>query len=71
MVLAERVRARSPIAIENVTCVAGAKRGGGGGGGGGIEKRKRERSPLTPPNPPPLFPFFPIPYPFRRLLPRL
>ena len=43
MVLAERPRAQSPIAIENVACVAGVKRGGGGGGG--IEKR--ERSPLS------------------------
>ena len=69
MVLAQRPRARSPIAIENVVCVAGAK--GGGGGGGGIEKGKKEGSPLSPPNPLPLFPFLPIPYPFRRLLRRL
>ena len=36
VVLAERPHAQSPIAIENVACVAGVKRGGGGGGG--IEK---------------------------------
>ena len=42
-----------------IACMAGAKRGGRGGG--------RKASPL----PPSLFPFFPIPYPFQRLLRRL
>ena len=43
-----------------LACVAGAKRGGGGG----REIGKREgRSPPPLPNPPPLFPFLPIPYP--------
>ena len=60
MVLAERQRARSPIAIGNVACVAGVKRGGGGGGG--IEKRKRERSPLSPQSPSP-FSLSPYPLP--------
>ena len=45
-----------------LACVAGTKRGGVGD----REKGKREGSP-----PPPLFPFLPIPYPFRRLLRRL
>ena len=62
MVLAERPRARSTIAIENAACVAGAKRGGGGGGGGGIEKGKRERSPLSPQSPSPFsLPPYPLP----------
>ena len=60
MVLAERPRARSPIAKENVACVAGAKREGGGGGG--IEKGKRERSPLSPQSPSPFsLPPYPLP----------
>ena len=45
--------------IDQLACVAGAKRGGGGG----REKGKREGSPPPLPNPPPLFPFLPIPYP--------
>ena len=45
----------------SIACVAGAKRGGKGGA------RKAPLSPL----PPSLFPFFPIPCPFRRLLRRL
>ena len=60
MVLAERPRARSPVAMENVACVAAAK--SGGGGGGGIEKGKRERSPLSPQSPSPFFlPPYPLP----------
>ena len=60
MVLAERPRAQSPIAIENVACVAGVKRGGGGGGG--IEKGKRERSPLSLQSPSPFsLPPYPLP----------
>ena len=56
MILAERPRAQSPIAIENVACVAGVKRGGGGGGGGGIDKREKGKEPSLPPIPLPFFP---------------
>ena len=52
MVLAERPRARSPIAIENVAYVAGAKRGGGGG----IEKGKGKGALSLPPIPLPFSP---------------
>ena len=60
MVLTERPRARSPIAIENVACVAGAKREVGEEGE--IEKGKRERSPLSPQSPSPFsLPPYPLP----------
>ena len=49
-----------------LACVAGAKRGGRK-----ARKRGKGRSlPLSPLTPSP-FPFFPIPYPFRRLLRRI
>ena len=54
----------------DVACVAGAKRGGRGGRRKARKRGKgRERHPFPSlPYPPP---FFPIPYPFRRLLRRL
>ena len=48
------------LGISSIACLAGAKKGGGGGG-------FREKSTKSPS----LFPFLPIPYPFRRLLRRL
>ena len=56
-----------PFAYVDLACVAGAKRGGGGGGRKAQILSKYPSSPL----PPSFFPFFPIPYPFRRLLRRL
>ena len=53
---------RRPQINKLTACVAGAKRGGGGGG------EKSYPLPLSKPATPPLFPFLPIPYPFRRLL---
>ena len=63
----ERTRERGWPDCRLLAFVAGAKRGGGGG----REKGKREGSPLSLSPIPSLFPFFPIPYPFRRLLCRL
>ena len=52
-----------------VASVAGAKRGGRGGGRK-ARKRGKGKEPLSA-LPPSLFPVFPIPYDFRRLLRRL
>ena len=54
--------------VWDVAYVAGAKRGGGGRK---ARKRGKGRVPSPPSPTPSLFPFFPIPYPFRRLLRRL
>ena len=64
VVLAERPRARSPVAIENVAFVAGAKRGGGGGGGGGSRKGKgKGKEPSLSPQSPSPFSLLPYPLP--------
>ena len=55
---------RRPQINKLIACVAGAKRGGGGGG----EKLSPTPFEACYAPPPPLFPFLPIPYPFRRLL---
>ena len=53
-----------------LACVAGAKRGGRMGGRK-ARKRGKGKVPSTLSPTPSLFPFFPIPYPFRHLLRRL
>ena len=50
--------------VKTVACVANAKRGGG------VKGEGRKTLTLSPQSPS-LFPFLPIPYPFRRLLHKL